>query len=99
VAFNTGHCCHGRLDAIISAALCAVTRQILLSIGCGLCVSVAALGAVVYAGVPVSGMLGGLSVIVVLILAGPRRMGLTRGILCDLAPFAFMLTAMTFYCK
>ncbi len=71
-----------------------VTRQLLLSIGCGLCVSVAALGAVVYAGVPVSGMLGGLSVIVVLILAGPRQMGLTRWILRDLAPFAFMLTAL-----
>ena len=71
-----------------------VTCQLLLAIGCGLCVSAAALGTVIYAGVPVSGMLGGLSVIVILILAGPRRMGLTRGILRDLAPFAFMLTAL-----
>jgi lactate permease len=71
-----------------------VTHQFLLAIYCGLCVSTAALGVVVYAGVPVSGMLGGLSGIVVLILVGPRRMSLTRGILRDLAPFAFMLAAL-----
>jgi len=71
-----------------------VTRQLLLAIGCGLCVSVAALGAVVYAGVPVSGMLGGLVVIAALILAGPRRMSLSREIMRDLAPFAFMLIAL-----
>lgn len=69
-------------------------HQLLLAIGCGLCVSAAALGALIYAGVPVSGMLGGLAVIVLLILAGPRRMSLTREIQSDLAPFAFMLTAL-----
>jgi lactate permease len=71
-----------------------VLRQLLPAIGCGLCVSAAALGAVVYAGVPISGMLGGMAVIAALIIAGPRRMSLSHDIMRDLAPFAFMLIAL-----
>ena len=65
-----------------------------LTLGCGFFVGMAALVAVMYMGVSISGMVGGLVLIIVMLAAGPRRLTLSKDILRDLAPFIFMLIAL-----
>ena len=66
----------------------------LMVVACGMLVGFAALGAVAWLNVSTSGMLGGLALILVLILAGSRTLPMDKEILRDIAPFIFILVAM-----
>lgn len=63
-------------------------RLLPAALGAGLLVSLVALGAVLTAGVALSGMVGGLALMVALMLLGPRRRFFTRQLGRDLLPFA-----------
>jgi lactate permease len=69
-------------------------RQWLLLVLCGLLVGFAALAAVTWLAVSISGMAAGLVLILALMLIGSRRLNLRSGILRDLAPLLFILGAL-----
>lgn len=69
-------------------------RQIVLSLGSGLITSVIALITVYLSGPSLSGMLGGLGLILILIRMGLRKMAVSRQIWMDLSPFAFMMVTL-----
>lgn len=71
-----------------------VWRRLALSLGCGLLVGLVALAAAAWLGVSISGMLGGLGLIVALLALGPGGLRLNGQIARDLAPFGFMLLAL-----
>lgn len=60
-------------------------------LGCALVVSVIALGAALWLGVAIAGMLGGLALVVLLLGRGDRAPSWDRRLLRDLAPFALIL--------
>lgn len=70
-------------------------RRFFLPVVCGFFVSLVALWVTVALGVSLSGMLGGLALIVVLALLGTRRLAINKTVLCDLAPFGFVLAALS----
>jgi lactate permease len=65
-----------------------------LVLACGLLVGLAALGAAAYLSVSISGLVGGLVLILVLVFIGNRRLAVSAAILRDLAPFIFLLAAL-----
>ena len=69
-------------------------RQLVLSLGAGLIASVFALMTVYIAGPSLSGMMGGLGLMLILIRMGFKKMAITRQIWLDLSPFAFMMAAL-----
>lgn len=69
-------------------------RQMILSLGAALVASVLTLGIVYLAGPSLSGMMGGLGLILILIRMGIRKMAVNRQIWMDLSPFAFMMAAL-----
>ncbi len=69
-------------------------RRMMLPIGCGFFVSGVALLAVDLVGVTVSGMLGGLALIVAIVLFGTRQLTWNRGIARDFTPFGFILVSL-----
>ncbi len=69
-------------------------RQMILSLGAGLVTSVFALITVYLAGPSLSGMIGGLGLIFILIRMGIKKMTVTRQIWLDLSPFAFIMAAL-----
>jgi lactate permease len=69
-------------------------RQMLLSMGSGLIASVIALITVYLAGPSLSGIFGGLGLILILIRMGLRKMAVSRQIWMDLSPFAFMMVSL-----
>ena len=69
-------------------------RQLVLSLGSGLIASVIALMTVYLAGPSLSGMLGGLGLILILVRVGIRKMAISRQIWLDLSPFVFMMAAL-----
>ena len=60
----------------------------------GLLLGFTALGATALLGVPVSGTVAGLTVIVAVIILGSGRLTLQEGILRDLAPFLFLIVCL-----
>ena len=66
----------------------------LLAVGCGALTGLAALAAALWLGVSVSGMVGGLALILALVFMGSGRLPLHREILRDLAPFLLLLGAL-----
>jgi lactate permease len=66
-----------------------------LSLAIGLLLGFSALGAVAFAGIPLSGTLAGLAVIFVMIVVGSGRLSFKGGILKDLAPFLFLMASLS----
>ncbi len=66
-------------------------RLLPAALGSGLLVSLVAVAAVLYAGVALSGMVGGLALMAALLLVGSRRFHWTRQLGRDLLPFACIL--------
>ena len=69
-------------------------RRLFVILSVGLLAGVTGLGAATFVGVPVAGILAGLAVIFAFILLGSGRLHLQKGILTDLAPFAFLLICL-----
>lgn len=70
------------------------SSQMVLSLVSGLIASAIALMTVYIAGPSLSGMMGGLGLILILIRMGIRKMAIGRQIWLDLSPFAFMMAAL-----
>ena len=60
----------------------------------GLLLGLTGLAAAVYVGLPVSGTLAGLAVILVFVYFGSGRLGFKPGLVADLAPFIFLLVCL-----
>jgi lactate permease len=71
-----------------------LTKQFPLLLGVGLLAGGGALFAVHYLGLTVSGLFGGLLVILVLSLAGGRRFRLDAALLKDMAPFILLVVSL-----
>jgi lactate permease len=69
-------------------------NQFLLTLGCGLFVSIATLIIVIWVGVSVSGMMGGLALVIVMLTTGTCRIRISGTILRDMSPFILMLAAL-----
>jgi len=69
-------------------------RQFILCLGAGSITAVIALVTVYLVGPALSGMLGGVGLILFLIRMGIQKMPMDRQILLDLSPFAFMMAAL-----
>ncbi|MEW6237398.1 MAG: L-lactate permease [Candidatus Omnitrophota bacterium] len=69
-------------------------RRFLPPMACGLLVGSASLASAYLLGAAISGMAGGLALIIALILAGSRRLPIHKDIVRDLAPFAFLLIVL-----
>ena len=69
-------------------------RGMALTLACGLFLGIAALGATVFIGVSISGMVAGLALIFCLILLGNRKPDTNAQVLKDMTPFAFMLATL-----
>ncbi|MFH1155100.1 MAG: L-lactate permease [Pseudomonadota bacterium] len=65
-----------------------------MALAIGLLLGFAALGTVWLGGLPVSGSMAGVAVILLIILIGSGRLVLMGGILRDLLPFAFLITCL-----
>jgi len=72
----------------------AMPHRFFLPLASGLFVGMAALASALFIGVPLSGMLGGLALIVVLILIGARRLAWNRQLARDMSPFLFVLATL-----
>jgi len=70
-------------------------RSLTTALAIGLLLGFAALGATAYVGVPISGTLAGLAVILALICRGAGRMHFDEAILRDLAPFFFLILCLS----
>ncbi len=70
------------------------SRRLSTALACGLGVGLATLGAAAFAGVSISGMLGGLTLILAIMTAARAAPSLDPQMLRDLAPFALMLGAL-----
>ena len=68
-----------------------VARRILFVLLCGLLVGMSALVAAVYLGISISGIVGGVALIVVFMCIGSGRPAYHRAVLMDLVPFIFLL--------
>jgi len=69
-------------------------RRLPLLVGSGLVVSLTALAAAAYVSLPISGMLGGLALVLVLMARGLGRVRLSRSLAADLLPFGVVLAAL-----
>ncbi|MBF0525516.1 MAG: L-lactate permease [Deltaproteobacteria bacterium] len=69
-------------------------HRLFLTLGCGLLVGLTTLAAAMYLGISISGMLGGLALILAVMLVKPSQGDRDNQIFRDLAPFALMLTAL-----
>lgn len=69
-------------------------RLLPAALGSGLLVSLVALAAVLTAGVALSGMVGGLALMAILMLLGPRRHNFNRELGRDLLPFALIFVPL-----
>lgn len=72
-----------------------VWRKAGLFAATGLTAGLAAWATVVWVGVPVSAMFGGLAVVALLVLWGRRGLGIDRQVVRDFAPFAFIIAALS----
>ena len=70
-------------------------RQLTLLLASGLILGLTALGTVAFIGIPVSGMLAGLTLMILLLAFGAKPFSLTREMLADSAPFIFLLTSLS----
>jgi len=68
--------------------------RLFLLLACGLVMAMVALVTAAYVGVSISGMVGGLALIILLVLLGPRGLKLDGQTARDLAPFAFILVVL-----
>ena len=66
-------------------------RRLVMVLSCGLLVGLTALGAAVFIGVSISGILGGLALILVFMLRRLGRLKVNRAVILDLVPFVFLL--------
>ena len=69
-------------------------RGLSAAVAIGLLLGFSALGAAAFVGLPVSGTLAGLAVILAIMLLGSGRMHFKAGILRDLAPFLFLIICL-----
>lgn len=69
-------------------------RSLSLAVAIGLLLGFSALGAAAFVGIPVSGTLAGVAVILALILFGSGRLRFKESILRDLAPFLFLIVCL-----
>lgn len=69
-------------------------RQMVISLGSGLIASIIALITVYLAGPSLSGMIGGLGLMLILIRLGVRKMAITRQLVMDLSPFVLMMLSL-----
>jgi lactate permease len=69
-------------------------RHFFWSTGCGLVLGIVALGAVIFVGVSISGILAGLGLILIFLLISPNPVRVDKTLLFDLAPFFLMLAAL-----
>jgi len=69
-------------------------KELYIALLCGLFLGLAALGATVYLGVSISGMIAGLGLILGLVILGRKGLHFHRQILQDLSPFLFMLASL-----
>lgn len=69
-------------------------RGLSAAVAIGLLLGFSALGAAAFVGLPVSGTLAGLAVILVIMLFGSGRVHFRAGILGDLAPFLFLMVCL-----
>ena len=71
-----------------------IGKAMVSALAIGLVLGFSALGATAVLGVPVSGTVAGLAVILAVILMGSGRLPLKEGILRDLAPFLFLIVCL-----
>ena len=71
-----------------------IGKTLVSALAIGLLLGFAALGAAALLGIPVSGIVAGLAVILAVILMGSGRLPLKDGILRDLAPFLFLIVCL-----
>lgn len=69
-------------------------RGLAAALAVGLVLGFTALGAATFVGLPVSGSLAGLAVILAVVLCGSGRLSFRGGILRDLAPFLFLIVCL-----
>ena len=69
-------------------------RRLAVILFAGLLLGVTGLAAAIHVGIPVSGTMAGLAVILVFVMSGRRRLQFKPGLAADLAPFVFLLVCL-----